>query len=383
MISFASGRAFAQGIELVGWVLIARHLATSEFGQLMVAFLACRYLGIVGDWGGAVRGPRDVAAASSAVSSLLSMRVRASLGLGLAYAVACVLFGHWPLACLGLVVVGRGIARDWVALGRERGIRASLPGVMQGVGVLAVGLVRVPFVGYYAAGVGCAYFGACLLSMALNRLAPTTTAAKARSGFPWLIMLGVADQVSASGDVFLLAALTSTAVAGVYSAVYRIPNAWISVIGMLASASIPLSLRQLKGGPATARMVWNRLAIGAAAGSVLLLLTPLLTRSVVTLFGSAYASGAGPLGILLIATAAITVSVPLQPLLVAQARDRYLAAVTAAGMVVNVATNLALIPFYGAMGAATATLASQVLVSVLVIAAAVPRRRRLRAGAAC
>ncbi len=55
-------------------------------------------------------------------------------------------------------------------------------------------------------------------------------------------------------------------------------------------------------------------------------------------------------------------------------RQRLLLAVTAFGLVVNLATNLTLIPRYGAVAAAAATLATEIAVTVplMIVAAAQP-----------
>src|SRR3954465_3877893 len=44
-------RGGGQAAEFVGWVILARRLGTEAFGELAVAALACRYAGLVADWG--------------------------------------------------------------------------------------------------------------------------------------------------------------------------------------------------------------------------------------------------------------------------------------------------------------------------------------------
>ena len=55
-------RAGGQALEFLGFIVLARRLGTEDFGALSVAFLMCRYGGLVADWGASLKGTRDVAA---------------------------------------------------------------------------------------------------------------------------------------------------------------------------------------------------------------------------------------------------------------------------------------------------------------------------------
>src|SRR2546423_5694874 len=76
-------RGLGQGLEFAAFVLFARRLGAAEFGRLSVAFLACRYAGLVADWGASIRGARDVAIARHrrAVPGLGRRRHPVTLGL--------------------------------------------------------------------------------------------------------------------------------------------------------------------------------------------------------------------------------------------------------------------------------------------------------------
>jgi O-antigen/teichoic acid export membrane protein len=103
------------------------------------------------------------------------------------------------------------------------------------------------------------------------------------------------------------------------------------------------------------------------AGAVLILL--LIPASwVVTplLFGTAYESGRGPLAILMVATAVITLAAPLHPFTLSSGKDRQYALILVGGATSNVVANLVVIPLFGMTGAALTTLGAQVVVSMML-----------------
>src|SRR5205823_10813833 len=122
-------RVGGQGTEFVAWVVFARRLGTADFGRLSVAFLLCRYGGLVADWGASVRGPRDVAADRdpAVIHALARRRTTAALALSAAFLAGAVATSHRDLAAVTAVILAGGASRDWLALGNERGVRSSLP----------------------------------------------------------------------------------------------------------------------------------------------------------------------------------------------------------------------------------------------------------------
>ena len=129
-----------QILEFVGWVILARRLGAGPFGEIAIAFLVARYIGVLADWGAAIRGARDVVrddAHMSVSRSLIRRRNELTAGLTIAYVLGCVVIGQPRLAPIGAVIVALGLNRDWMAIGREQGIRAAVPALVQG-GVFTV-----------------------------------------------------------------------------------------------------------------------------------------------------------------------------------------------------------------------------------------------------
>ncbi len=141
-LSLVLTRVTGQALEFVAFALLARKLGAADFGRLSLAFLACRYGGLVADWGASIGGVRDTAAdpGGASIRPLLRRRNSATAVLTAGY-VAVVAIGGWPeLTLLGMVLAARGLNRDWLALGRQRGVRAGLPAIVQG-GTVALGTV--------------------------------------------------------------------------------------------------------------------------------------------------------------------------------------------------------------------------------------------------
>ncbi|MGQ0617090.1 MAG: lipopolysaccharide biosynthesis protein [Acidimicrobiia bacterium] len=358
-------RLLGQGLEFAGFVVLARRLDPSGFGTLSVAFLIARYGGLVGDWGASVRGVRDIAALASpvAVRSLQRRRLIVTTALAVVYAAGAVAAGHGRLAPLVVTLVSRGLNRDWIALGRERGLRAGLPLAVQGLLVL-LGSVFVGTVAGAAAVIAPAYAVSLLISLLANRL-PEADAGDRTPVDGWLLAAVLADQVTISTDTVLIAALRSTDEAGVYAAVYRIPNAWLTLIGLVVVGVVPATTRAMTDDPAAiGATVRRNLRVSLIAASVVLVTLVPTVWAVPVLFGDSYRSGRTAVAVLLAATAVNAVAAALHPVYLALVRDRSLAAISSGAAALNVVANLAFVPHFGMVAAASATLAAQLLLLI-------------------
>ena len=355
-------RLLGQGAEFVGFVVLARRLDPSDFGVLSVAFLAARYGGLVGDWGASVRGVRDVAALASpaAVRSLQRRRIEVTLGLAALYIAVVVVAGQPGLAPLAVTLLSRGLSRDWMALGEEKGLRAGGPPALQGL-LIAAGSVFVASATSAAVMLALAYACGLAVSLLANPLPPSTGRARL-SVDGWLLAAIFADQVTLSTDTILIAALRSTREAGIYAAVYRIPNAWLTVIGLIVVGTVPATTRAITQHPRAIRSASKRnLRIGLVAALLVVVSIPPTVLATSVLFGDAYRSGQTALAILLLAAAVNAVSASLHPVYLALARDRAQAAISCSAAALNVLANLAVIPAFGMVAAASTTLGAQLL----------------------
>lgn len=359
-------RVAGQGGEFAAFVIFARRLGTAPFGRLAVAFLICRYAGLVADWGASVRGPRDVVAPTTVdeVGALARRRELATAVLVAGYVVVTLAMGHGELVALGVTIASRGLARDWLALGNERGWRAGMPSAVQGLVLLGGSLFAHTPRGA-ATAIAVAYAVALALSLRLNPLPRAPRDARVQVT-PWILIAVLADQVTASTDTVLLAALRSASEAGIYAAVYRIPNAWMTLLGLAVIAFVPSTARVVSQERSRLLELRNRaVRVGGAAAAVVLVSIPISWAIVPHLFGDAFRSGRTALVVLLLATAVNALAAPLHPVYLALGRDRTQAVVTLSAAGLNLVANLLVIPAAGMVGAASTTLAAQTLLLVL------------------
>ncbi len=371
-------RASGQAAEFAGWIVLARRLGTSGFGELSVAFLLCRYGGLVADFGVSVRGVRDVAGGHGGahIRSLVRVRTRVTALLAITYCALVAATGHVEFVPLVTVLMALGLNRDWLALGRERGGRAALPSAVQGLALFA-GALAFPL-DRPAAAPAFAYLAALVLSLVLNRL-PADDGGHVQID-AWMLAALIANQVLSTADTLLLAWLVSASDAGIYAAVYRIPNAWLALLSILRWGLLPVATSVVSEGPEraaalrTATMRWS-----ARAGVALAVLAVPTALLVPVVFGSAFSSGRLPLVILMLSTAVITASAPLHDLMLALGGDRPYARYLIGAASLNLLLNFALIPAAEMNGAAFATLAANCVLALLLWVAV---DRRMAAGAA-
>lgn len=371
-------RVSGQGLEFLAFVVFARSLGTAEFGVLSVGYLVARYAALVADWGVSVRGPRDVVHASEdTITMLVRHRERVSTILTLAFAAGCLAIGRPSLMPLGALVVAGGVSRDWIALGRESGARSAAPSVVRGAVVLIGAFFASALLGASCALAAGAAMGAAF-SVGLNRISRESSAGT-RLVDPWILIATLMAQIYISVDVVLLAVMRSDSQAGIYAAVYRLPNAWVTVNGLLVAALLPVATRQLARDRTKLRaLVARDWRVGSAFGGLLILVSPIAALLVTPLFGEAFGSGKVPVMLLCVATGISTVTSLLGTTYLVVGSDAALAGALSAGAVLNVLLNLIVIPPWGMIGAAIATICSEALV-LAVIATMLHRMVRAQA----
>jgi O-antigen/teichoic acid export membrane protein/glycosyltransferase involved in cell wall biosynthesis/O-antigen ligase len=180
-------------------------------------------------------------------------------------------------------------------------------------------------------------------------------------------------------DVPLLALMTDSTQVAIYASAYRI----LDVVTLLPVAAAGVALPIMAALRAENRrhlteFTRQYLELAVAVGLFIAVALTIFRGPILTfLYGGAYDDAAPTLLILAWVAAATLVTNVFTPLAVALDRQRLLLAVTALGLVVNLAMNLALIPRYGAIAAAVATLATEIAVTVPLMFVAV-RRLHLR-----
>lgn len=179
----------------------------------------------------------------------------------------------------------------------------------------------------------------------------------------WPLMLSaMAVMVYMRMDQVMLASMAGDAAVGQFSAALRIAEVWYFIPMAVMSAAFPAMMKKREEGPqAYARyvqslydgMAWLGFGIAAMTTLAAPWLIPLL-------YGPSYSEAADVLVIQVWAGVTVAMSFVHGRWLVAEGLQKIGLAYTLAGAVVNLCLNLVLIPRHGAVGAAWATLITQV-----------------------
>ena len=172
-------------------------------------------------------------------------------------------------------------------------------------------------------------------------------------------------------DSIMLGILADEKAVGMYCAAYRFMEATFIVPAMLTSAIFP-RLAKATGSSATLRMA----ALGLAAlASIATVVTYVAAAPLIgALYGTAYVRAGRTLEVLAFTIAPVYVGFLLTQAMIAFEQQNAYLRLTAMGVALNVALNLLLIPGHREVGAAIATLATEVAV---VVTAAIWLRRPL------
>jgi O-antigen/teichoic acid export membrane protein len=172
-------------------------------------------------------------------------------------------------------------------------------------------------------------------------------------------------------DILVLAALKGSAAAGIYGLAYRFVDASIPIAVFFVGAAFPAFSRSLAEGSFEPRHARRALDFLLLVSLPLCLGGVALAPHLVRLFaGPAYAAADVPLRLLLLSLPFTFVTMFLVSLAIASGRQASVAWLTAGGVALNLVLNLALVPRYSYVAAASATLASEVAGTVALAALA-------------
>jgi O-antigen/teichoic acid export membrane protein len=175
-----------------------------------------------------------------------------------------------------------------------------------------------------------------------------------------LIML----QIYFSMDQVLLGLLTNKTQVGQYAAAAKLPVVLSGFIVIWMSAVYPHASKLFtQDSDALRRQLGSFTSLSVAAALPLAAGSAIVGTGVMTgLFGPAYRPAGTPFAILMVASAITVVSVNYTSLAMAAGKERTFAMAVTVASIINVLLNLLLIPSYGMIGAAIATVAAQSVV---------------------
>ena len=401
LLRSSGARAAAQN---VGWLMVeklvrllfnvvvgfavARYLGPAEFGRLSYAFAVIGIGVAVAEGGVAAIVRREVAGSTERAMSTLAAAWRLRLVTGLlCYAAVALwsLFGEQGAVERTLLLVAGlllfqpalAVADLWLQARLQARVatRAQLAALIVGAALrLALIFARAPVTAFAAA----AIVEAIVAVMLLNRFAradgwsmaqPAMNVSVRRlwqESWPMLVS-GLTVMIYIRIDLIMVRHLVDETAAGAYAAAVRLSELWFFLPGAVVSSLLPHLLGARAAGPEAYRRALQRaMDVNAAIGYVLAVPTVLLAPWIIRLaYGPAFAAAVPVLivhGWTLIWAA---LGVVRGQFCVNEGLTRLHLFATTAGAILNVALNWLLIPRYGAVGAAWATLAAQAVAAWL------------------
>lgn len=202
----------------------------------------------------------------------------------------------------------------------------------------------------------------------LSGLRYSTARARELLAASWPLMLsGFAVIIYMRIDQVMLGWLNGPSTVGVYSAALRVCEAWYMLPSVIAASFFPAILRSReRGGPeyeARLQGLYDGLFVLTICISlpIWLVSEPLMNL----LFGSPYAAASGIVDIYIWNTCLVALGVARGKWLLAENLQHYGVVFIVLSMVVNVIANALLIPYFGGIGAAWATIMSTVVATVV------------------
>ncbi|MEP6506855.1 MAG: glycosyltransferase [Gemmatimonadales bacterium] len=386
-LPLASGEVAARGVAFIATAYLARRLGVNGFGDIAFAAAVIAQFGIALAAGIGEIGSREVARNADAVGriAVAGMTVRlmaAALAIGIVLALAFLL----PLdramrdvtALSTLFLIPLALDTGWVykGLGSTRKIGVSL--LLSEIATLALlvifvrsesNILRVP--GIQALGdMAAALFLVVPLLKGRWRLPDRKSVILLSRTSGMNTVSRSLRTIMISFDLVLLGLMVNSFDVGLYSAAYRIVF-FVMAIMFAAHVSFFPEMARLGTDPEKLSLVLSRslglslaVVIPFAVGGILIA-SPLMAL----IFGDAYTEGALALRLLLLSLLVIGIHGTARNVFLAMQRIGTETAIMAAGVVVNIALNLSLIPHYGIRGAAFATVAGEGVILLLTIVA--------------
>jgi O-antigen/teichoic acid export membrane protein len=192
-----------------------------------------------------------------------------------------------------------------------------------------------------------------------------------------LILSGVVIMIYMRIDQFMLGQMIGDKSVGIYSAAVKISELWYFVPGAIVNSVFPYIVRakQIDEEVYYQRLQQLLTAVSILAYSVAIPVTFLSTHIVTLLYGKNYAEAGVILNIHIWAGLFVSLGLARETWITTEGLMKFSAVTSAIGAVINIILNFFLIPKYGGLGAAIATVIAQSLAAYGVGAIYPPTRR--------
>lgn len=388
-VALALANFAAQVSGFVIMVVLARRLTPGEIGSYAFALGLVGYFAIPANFGVTGLAIRDLAQRPHEARELMGAVTTLQLAVGfLPYLVLVALApvlavdeasrSILPIVGLGFVI--EGLSFSWVLYGGSRFVTLAVARVAGAIAFAVGALVFVqpgPDAVLRFGWVTLAGIAATALMTFVVVLrhrgrpvlvsTPRQLARRFRAGVP-LGVAAVMISIYYTLDSVMLGYFKDTATVGQYAVAYKIPLAVITIAALWGSVLFPHASDLAQRDRETLRR-----HLQAFASIACIVSFPLLAGSLViggdlmpALFGPRYAPAGTPFVLLMVAAALIVVTINYGTTAIAIGDERHYAIGVTLAAATNVVLNLALIPPFGMVGAAAATIAAEVVVFAYV-----------------
>ncbi len=379
-------------LGFVAVVYLARRLSVQGFGRLVFAQALLQYFALVGNLGLNRYGIREVArdrnSIRQTVNCVVSIQTIFSILAAILMALLALILPRpaqdkMLIAFYGLYIVLTGIWLDWVYKGLERMTITAASQVVEAVIYVALvfalvrsesDILRIPLFAILSL-----LFAVAVLGFMYVRQYGWPRPCFDKKAWQYALRASIPIffsfllvQVFYSIDTVMLGLMKTDQVVGLYNAAYKIIFVIISVGSLLQEVIFPLLARFYRESTEKMEIVL-RLTVRAYVAMALPLAVggTLLARPILLLiYGHAYEDATLVFQILICGVAEVLLILPFGFALIACDQERKYMFGVAAGAISNIILNIALIPPFGMTGAAIATVASQLLVVLYMIASA-------------
>lgn len=192
-----------------------------------------------------------------------------------------------------------------------------------------------------------------------------------------LILSGIVIMIYMRIDQVMLGQMVGDESVGVYSAAVKISELWYFVPGAIVNSVFPIIVqaKEISDGVYYKRLQQLFTMVSALAYAVAIPVTFLSTQIVTLLYGNNYAEAGAILNIHIWAGLFVSLGVARETWITTEGLMKFSAAAAAVGAVVNIVLNYFLIPYYGGLGAAIATVISQIVSAYAAGAFYTPTRK--------
>ena len=390
-LALGSGEALGRVLAFIATIYIARVLGAASYGAIALASAIVLYFSRIVDGGLDLGlGVREMAAAPERLQELAPSVLTARMLVAIP-CIAVLVFAGWfvlpesegrVLAIYSLTLLAVGASTRWIHLGLEK---ARPPGVTKAVGELAMALLVFAVV--HAPGdlelvpmaqvVGDMLAAGLLLAWTRRyglrlrwELRPDVLRPLVRRAWP-LVASGLLGLMIYNSDLIFLRLFRSSDQVGYYAAAYTLISFTANLGIAYRLALLPTLTRLTEHSERKIALFDSANAHVTAVGLPLAFGSSILAAPIIGLvFGKEYVSAGSALAVLAWSVPAGLLRGVSIAALLSRGREARVLRITASAAGTNLILNLLLIPRFGILGAAWATLATETLAMVLAIALA-------------